>query len=278
MNVASSQPASGEALQGVRSARNSAASEAPESLALSGTGDSAGVTAFFQSANPASYTGLQTAASYVQSADGYLGQVGELLQRMAGLSSRAQNGTAEARSGATSGFEAAQEELRAIVGGTPEEIGGSPSQGAAFGGSDLFGPSAGSTTVVTGLSLPQSIALGSSDLDLRQGAVLSLIRQNPAGGFERAASDPAAPEAISGAARQVSSAADAVSRTQAMVDVASAAVQVGEANLASAVFAPSDAAEASAYAANAILGLRGAAVAAYSGIASRPFAGLLQTA
>ena len=83
-------------------------------------------------------------------------------------------------------------------------------------------------------------------------------------------------QAISGAVQQVSVATAAVNRTQAMVDVASAEVQVGEENLASAVFTPSDAARASAYAANAIMGPRGAAVAAYSGMASQPSVGLLQ--
>jgi flagellin-like hook-associated protein FlgL len=282
MNITSSPPASGEALKGAQSAWTLAAGGGAAPLTPSGAGDSAApldsgeVTAFFQSGSPASYTGLQTAASYAQTASGYVGQIGELLQQMGDLSSRAQNGTQEARAGATAVFEAAQKGLRAIVGGTPGEIGGSPSQGAVFGGSELFGPSAGSTTVATGLSQEQSITLGGSDLNLRQGAVLSLIRQDPSGAFVLGAADPGASQAVSGAEQQVDSACRAVNRTQAMVDVAAAQVQVGEENLASAVFAPSDAAAASTYAANAILGLRGAAVAAYTGMASQPSVGLLQ--
>jgi hypothetical protein len=276
MNVALSQPATGEAVQGVQNARYSPAGAAPAPLTPSGAGDAAGVTAYFQSASPASHTGLQTAASYAQTASGYVGQVGELLQQMAGLSSQARNGTAEARAGAASGFEAAQKELRTIVGGTSDEVGGSTSQGAVFGGSDLFGASSGSATVATGLSSQPSITLGGSGLNLRQGAVLSLISQDASGSFELGAADPGTPQAISGAVQQVSVATAAVNRTQAMVDVASAEVQVGEENLASAVFTPSDAARASAYAANAIMGPRGAAVAAYSGMASQPSVGLLQ--
>ena len=259
MNVASTQPASGEALQGVENARNAAAGAAPTPPAPFGAGDPAGVTACFQSASPASHTGLQTAASYAQTASGYIGEVRGLLQQMAGLSFQAQNGAAEARAGAATGFEAAQEELRTIVGGTSDDIGGSSSQGAVFGGSALFGDSPASATVSTGLSSQPSISLGGSGLNLRQGAVHSLISQDASGTFKLGASDPDASQAISDALLQVSSAADAVHRTQAMVDVASAEVQVGGRTSRPAVFAPSDAARATADAASTIMGLRGAA-------------------
>ncbi len=278
MNVASSQAASGEALQGLLNARDPAASEAPAAPAPSDAGYASGVRAYLQPGSPASHAELQTAASYAQAASGYVGRLSELLQQMAGLSSRARSGTADVRDGAASGFEAAQEELRSIVGGTPGEIGGSGSPGAVFGGSDMFGPSSGSATVATGLATQPSVTLGANELNLRQGAILRLLGQDASGSFELGASDPRVPQAISDAVHQVSSATGAVDRTQAMVGIASAEVPVGEENLASAVVTPPDAAKASASAARAIMGLRGTAVAAFSGLAPQPFVGLLQGA
>ena len=276
MNVASSQSTPGEALQGLlkdpwgASTGGAAASAGPQGAAdVAAPPDSGGVTACFQSANPAAFTGLQTANSFAQAASGHIGRLRELLQGMGGLSSQASGEAAR-------GFRAGQEALRGIVGGSAEEIGGGASPGATFGGSGLFGPSGGGATIATGLASHPSIILGGKDLNLRTGAVLSLIRQDPSGAFEMEASDPGASEAVSAAAQQVDSAADAVDRTQAMVEIASAEARVGEENVTSAVFAPSDAVEASRSAASAIIGLRGAAVAAHSRLASQPSTGLLQ--
>jgi hypothetical protein len=268
MNVASSQPASGQGLHGVQDARNSAASGDPASLTASGADEPIGVTACFQSGSPASYTGLQTAASYAQAASGYIGRVGEILHQMAGLSAAAQDATGDAKAGANVDFVAAQEDLTAIVGGPS-------AQGAAFDGSEIFGPDSGSKTVATGVSSQPSIALGAGALNLRRGALLSLVAQDAPGAFVLGASDSAAPAAISGALSQTSAASAALGGIQAQVDAASAEMPVGEANAASAVLTASQAVAASTSAATAILSLRAAAAGAYAGLPSASSVGVL---
>jgi hypothetical protein len=273
MNVSSSQPLAGDAAQGAQMSRDAAGSA--QSATLGASGADGAYAAFgsdgFTSSGQAAYTGLQTAASYVQAASGYLGQVTSLLRQMASLSDLAQNSSGAAQAGAEVAFSAAQGELSGIIGGA-EQV-GSP-QGATFGGSELFGPSTGDTTVATGLSQVPTIALGGTNL--RQGAVLGLIRKGSAGEFLLGASDPAVSRAIAGALQQAGSASDCVSGTQAMVDMASSELEVGEQNQASLILTPEGAAEASQSAAAAVLGMRGGAVAAYSGLPSQSSLGLLQ--
>ena len=279
MNISNTQALAAEGLQGLQGTRGLAGMAGASPLAASGAPESGEATAFFQSGNPAAYTGLQTAASYVQVTSGLIGRMGDLLHQMAGASVSAQNETGDAKAGANTDFMAAQVELRAVVGGPSDEAGGSSgtsSQGAAFDGSELFGPASGSTTVATGVPSQPSIALGSSTLNLRQGAILSLIRQDPSGAFMLRASSPGASAAISGALQQADAASGAVSRMQAKVGVASAEMQVGEANAASTGLTPSQAVAASATAASAIQVLRGAAAGAYSGLPSASSIGLLQ--
>jgi hypothetical protein len=227
------------------------------------------------SGGASSSAGLQTATSYVQLASAYLDQVHGILSRMAELAQTASPSAGGSPAAAGSEFTGLQQDLRGIIGGSAQEIGGSSDAsqaGAAFGGSDLFGPSAG-VTVSTGLATAPSLTVGSSNL--RQGALRILISQDSAGAFAIGPSDPGAGVTVSEAAAEAAAAAGALGSSQAAVDAVAFATQDAPAG---AVASPADAAATLQNALRSLGSQPGAALAAQAPSMTPSILGLLQVA
>jgi hypothetical protein len=209
---------------------------------------------------------LQTMASYIQVASGYIGQAVGLLSQMSEAAESAQASSGSTQESAEDRFATLQQTLRGIIGGSAAEIGGSNGSSpalASFGGADIFGSSPGGVAASTSLASISSLTHGGASL--RQGAVLSLIGQDSKGAFSMSASDPGAPGTVSAALDQVSSAADAFTLAQAEVDRVSSEAQDPEGNTGSQLISQADASAASRYAAFSVVGQPGAALAAQSG-------------
>ncbi len=178
-----------------------------------------------------------------------------------------------AASPAADSFTGYQSELRGIIGGSSEEIGGAAgasTQGATYDGAELFGASGVGGAFETGLAAMPSVNVAVPNL--RQGAVLGLIDQGPDGTFSMTASSPGAAATISSAAAQVSSGALAVAGSQEQLDLAS----TGATGASGAMGSPADAASSTAAAARAIAGNWSGALAANSGRSLQSILGLLQ--
>jgi hypothetical protein len=195
----------------ISSASSSPSGLLPGVLAPSGAAGSSEAATAGSSADPASdlpgvaqsaSAGLQTAASYVQTASAYLGRIEGILAQMGDL--------AHGQPNADAAFTGLQGDLRAIIGGSAQEIGGSKEAsqaGASFNGADLFGPSAG-LTVTSGSAASPTLSVGSPNL--RQGALRILISQDAAGAFAVGRSDAGAPATVSEAAHEVGAAGSAL--------------------------------------------------------------------
>ena len=240
MNISTTQAVGGDVAQALQA--GSAPSSGTTAASPPAGDDFAGG---LPSGAQAAYAGLQTTAAFVQTAAGYLGRAGELLNEMSGLADGAQGGA-----GAGGDFTRAQEELRGVVSGSE----------ATFGGAPLFGASS-----VGGI-------------DLGGGAIQSLVAQDASGNFLVGASSPGASAAVAGALLQVTSASDGVGRLQAQVEAALSEAQGESGSAALAIEAPSAAVQASQGAAASIAALGSAAIAAYSGMPTQSALGLLQSA
>jgi len=204
--------------------------------------------------------GVQTAASYVQAASGYLGVIQGILAQMAAL----------AGSGGQSGaFAQLQERLSALV-GADGRGGGASEPGATFDGIAIFGPEGG---LRADTGLPASATLSVPATNLRKGAIQELIARGAQGGFSSAAASPRAAAIVSAAMAEASAAAAAISQAGVAVDSASAEAQP-EGDPALGL----DAAQATRDAADSIAGGWSLALAAQSRGPAQAAFGLLQGA
>lgn len=218
---------------------------------------------------------LQAAASLLQTASGYLGEIQRMLGEMAGIAQAASGGGAQ--SGASAEFSSLQGQLRGIIGGSTCEIGGvegSSAAGASFDGAELFGSSGAEVATEAGDSSMPSLVVASPNL--RQGALLSLVAQDCSGSFLLAASSPDAATVISSALAQACSAGSALDASQAQVVAASAEADAATGGGAPAIASASDASDGAAFAARSILSQWDTALAASSGQSSQCALGLLQ--
>jgi hypothetical protein len=218
---------------------------------------------------------LQTAASYIQVASGYLGQINGVLSQMAAMAQAPAGGSTPT---SAQQFSALQQELRGIIGGSSQEIGGPKADtqaGATFGGNSLFGPSAG-VTASTGTDSMPLVTVAAPNL--RQGAVRILIAQDSSGGFAIGASDPGAAVTVAEASKEARAASAGVDAAQATLDLVSSGSRLDSSNAASVPASPAAAAAALQAALGAIVGSPGSAVAAQSPRLSTSLVGLLQFA
>ncbi len=135
---------------------------------------------------------IQNASSYVQSAVGFLGGMGQLVSRMSELALFAKDGMKNAEDIALYQveFEQLQQQLRTTIGGTPAQIGGTVTINrplGSFNGNVLFGPNAGGMTVATGQRAGENLNI--PETNLRAGAMLELYRQDGAGNFTMRVTD-----------------------------------------------------------------------------------------
>lgn len=144
----------------------------------------------------AASTNVQNAASYLQSVDGFIGAINGMVTRMSELSVLASDVMKNSGDIALyrEEFTQIQNQLRATIGGTTAEIGGTSDITkplGRFNGIVLFGPNATGLPVAAGASPGESITI--PETNLRNGAMLEIIRQDGSGNYTL---DISAPDAI----------------------------------------------------------------------------------
>ena len=222
-------------------------------------------------------SGVQTATSFVQASESSLSTISGLLAQMAKLAADASSSSTSQTQvqSDTKQYNALRDQLRAAVGGTTADIGGSAdtAASASLNGSALFGSNASSFTIGTGLDSSPTLTV--NGVNLRQGAFLSLIKQDSSGNYTSGISDPGTASAISAAQQQVSAGASTLSASDERLSATLATLQVQSVNLAS-VFSSIDAdSQAAQY---NILGNSSSSLSTQANLSSSSVLGLLQGA
>jgi flagellin len=185
----------------------------------------------------AATTNVQNAVSFVQTADGFMGGMTKILSRMSELAILAKDVTKNSTDVAlyAQEFTALQDQLRATIGGTDAEIGGT-TVGAplgAFNGIILFGPNAAGLTVTIGQAIGQDMVIGASDM--RAGAMLDIIEQDNADAYLLSIDDTDAIGKITGAIQQVASERASLGASQSRLELAASTLQIEFENLEAAI-------------------------------------------
>ncbi len=189
----------------------------------------------------AAHTQVQDAVSYGQSADHFLGQLENLVASLSNL-----RAAAASTPTAAADFNAIQDQLRAIIGGGHEEIGGlaaSTPPTATFKGTALFGPDAGSAAVRS-QSTAAAIVVPASPL--RTGAMQDLLQQDAAGHYALSLADDRTPGTLVAAQAELGARRAALGEVLTQLQFVGQGLQVESANLSARVVPLRDFASAQA--------------------------------
>lgn len=174
---------------------------------------------------------VQQATSAVQTADAFLGGLTEILNRLGELAARAQSrGPAPAAAAADGrNFQAAQLQLRQAIGVSIQgEDGASVSLvPVTFNGSELFAADGRTEGAENPAGLPK--------FRLRAGAIAALTQQDREGNFLLGAADPAAPDFIKSAQRDVADGRAALSVVNARLQLEVVTLQIESENISSII-------------------------------------------
>jgi flagellin len=186
----------------------------------------------------AATTNVQNAVSYVQTADGFMGGMTKILSRMSELAILAKDVTKNPGDVALyqKEFSALQDQVRATIGGTTTEIGGTAGISTplgAFNGITLFGPNSAGLTVTIGQAVGQDMTIKESNL--RQGNMLDIIGQDSSGNYNLTLTDPNAIADITGGIQQIATERATLGASQSRLEVAATTLQVEYENLSSAI-------------------------------------------
>ena len=232
----------------------------------------------------AAVTNVQNAISFVQTADGFMNGMGQILSRMSELGILAKDVTKNPSDVALyeQEFSALQDQLRATIGGTSAEIGGTAditTPLGAFNGITLFGSNAAGLSVTIGQDVGQTMTIKQSDL--RQSSMLNIIGQDSSGAYSLSVTDPNAVADITGAIQQVATERATLGASQSRLELAATTLQVESENLDSAVSVIRDvdvAQESTQYAKYNILVQSGTAMLAQANQTPQTVLRLLQNA
>ena len=186
----------------------------------------------------AAVTNVQNAVSYVQTADGFMSGMTKILSRMSELAILAKDVTKNTSDKALyqQEFSALQDQLRATVGGTTVEIGGTTDIATplgAFNGITLFGSNSAGLTVTIGQAVGQDMTISQSDL--RQSNMLNIMNQNGTGAYSLSVTDSTAISEITGAIQQVATERATLGAAQSRLELAATTLQVEFENLGAAI-------------------------------------------
>ena len=186
----------------------------------------------------AATTNVQNAVSYVQTADGFMSGMTKILSRMSELGILTKDVTKNAGDIALyqQEFTALQDQLRATIGGTTAEIGGTipvSSPLGAFNGITLFGPNAAGLTVTIGQAVGQNMTIAESNL--RSGAMLAISQQDAAGAYTLTSTSVGAIQQITDAIQHVATQRATLGAAQSRLELAATTLQVEYENLSSAI-------------------------------------------
>lgn len=182
-------------------------------------------------------TNVQNAVSYVQTADGFMSGMTKILSRMSELAILAKDVTKNTTDVDLyqKEFAALQDQLRATIGGTTAEIGGTADVDTplgAFNGITLFGTGAG-LTVTIGQAVGQEMNIGASNL--RDGGALEIINQDSTGAYTLTATDADAIAKITTAIQDIATERASLGASQSRLELAATTLQVENENLSSAI-------------------------------------------
>lgn len=186
----------------------------------------------------AAVTNVQNAVSYVQTADGFMGGMTKILSRMSELAILAQDVTKNPTDIALyqQEFSALQDQLRATIGGTTAQIGGTADIGTplgAFNGITLFGANAAGLTVTIGQAVGQAMTI--KQTNLRQDEMLGIINQDSGGAYDLSLTDTGVIATITGAIQQVATERATLGAAQSRLELAATTLQVEFENLGAAI-------------------------------------------
>ena len=183
-------------------------------------------------------TNVQNAVSLVQTADGFMSGMTKILSRMSELGILAKDITKNPSDVDLyqQEFTALQDQLRATIGGTTTEIGGTVDSNTplgAFNGITLFGPNSDGLSVTIGQAVGQNMIIPESNL--RTGGMLEMINQDSSGEYTLHASDADAIQKITDAIQHVATQRATLGASQSRLELASTTLQVENENLSSAI-------------------------------------------
>lgn len=186
----------------------------------------------------AATTNVQNAISFVQTADGFMSGMTKILSRMSELAILAKDVTKNSTDVALyqEEFNALQDQLRATIGGSTTEIGGTTDIDAplgAFNGITLFGPNSTGLTVTIGQAVGQSMTIPESNL--RDGDMLDIIDQDASGAYSLSVTDSDAIGTITAAIQDVATERASLGASQSRLELAAKTLQVEFENLGAAI-------------------------------------------
>ncbi len=230
----------------------------------------------------AAVTNVQNTISYTQTADGFMSGMTKILSRLSELAILAKDVTKNTTDIALyqQEFTALQDQLRATVGGTTAEIGGTAGITAplgAFNGITLFGSNGAGLTVTIGQAVGQEMIIG--DSNLRDGAMGGIITQSSSGAYSLAIDSSSAIGDITAAIQDVATERASLGASQSRLELAATTLQVEFENLGAAISRIRDvdvAEESTQYAKYNILVQSGTAMLAQANQTPRTVLQLLQ--
>jgi flagellin len=186
----------------------------------------------------AATTNVQNAISYVQTADGFKSGMTKILSRLSELAILAKDVTKNPTDIALyqQEFSALQDQLRATIGGTTAEVGGTADVDTplgAFNGITLFGSNGSGLTVTIGQAIGQEMTI--TDSNLRTGGMLGIIQQDSSGAYTLDSTDPDSIQKITDAIQHVAQQRASLGAAQSRLELASTNLQVEFENLSSAI-------------------------------------------
>ncbi len=186
----------------------------------------------------AATTNVQNAVSYIQTADGFMSGMTKILSRMSELAILAKDVTKNSTDVALYGeeFKALQDQLRATIGGSTSEIGGTTDINTplgAFNGITLFGSNSAGLTVTIGQAVGQDMTIKESNL--RSGAMASLVNQDSSGAYALGITSPTITSDITNTIQQVATERAKLGASQSRLELASTTLSVEYENLSSAI-------------------------------------------
>lgn len=182
-------------------------------------------------------TNVQNAVSYIQTADGFMSGMTKILSRMSELAILAKDVTKNTTDVDLYGqeFIALQDQLRATIGGSTTEIGGTAitSPLGAFNGISLFGSNGSGLSVTIGQAVGQDMVI--SDSNLRTGAMAALINQDASGVYAVGITSPSVIASITNTIQQVATERATLGASQSRLELASTTLSVEYENLSAAI-------------------------------------------
>lgn len=185
----------------------------------------------------AATTNVQNAVSYIQTADGFMSGMTKILSRMSELAILAKDVTKNASDVDLyqQEFTALQDQLRATIGGSSTEIGGTSitTPLGAFNGISLFGSNSAGLTVTIGQAIGQDMTIRESNL--RTGPMADLITQDSSGVYNMGISDTGLIGGITDAIQHVATERAKLGASQSRLELAATTLSVEYENLSSAI-------------------------------------------